>query len=213
MIRRLRRPSPATVVACLALAISLGGTGYAAIRLAPNSVGTAQLKDNAVISSKVANFSLKKADFAPGQLPRGPVGPRGPAGAVGPAGAAGAAGPAGPAGPTGPTGAAGPTAKWALVRSDGGIQAQSGGITLTAHSTGIYILNAGSAVTGKAFVASGAAGDDTTDRGLIAAVPCGGPPEGIACSTGNDTSHFEVVTKSTDNTTPQNHSFYVAVIG
>lgn len=36
-------PSPAMVVACTALAVALGGTGYAALTLPRNSVGTKQL--------------------------------------------------------------------------------------------------------------------------------------------------------------------------
>jgi hypothetical protein len=31
------RPSPALVIACIALAISLGGTSYAAVKLAPGA--------------------------------------------------------------------------------------------------------------------------------------------------------------------------------
>lgn len=91
------------VVACLALLVALGGTSVAAVgQLGRNTVGTPQLKDaavtnakiknNAVNSSKVAARSLLRSDFAPGQLPAGPIGPQGPAG---PAGAAGPAGPAG----------------------------------------------------------------------------------------------------------------------
>jgi hypothetical protein len=38
------RPSPAMVVACMALLISLGGVSYAAIKLPANSVGTKQLE-------------------------------------------------------------------------------------------------------------------------------------------------------------------------
>jgi len=116
MRKLLRRPSPAMVVACLALLVALGGTSVAAVsQLARNSVGTPQLRDNAVTapkirnnavnnakvannaitSSKVRNRSLLRADFAPGQLPAGPTGPQGPAGPAGPAGAAGPAGPAG----------------------------------------------------------------------------------------------------------------------
>jgi hypothetical protein len=98
-----RRPSPAMVVACLALLVALSGTGIAAAtQVARNSVGTPQLKDsavtnakirkNAVNSSKVAARSLLRSDFAPGQLPAGPVGPQGPAGPTGPAGPAGPAG-------------------------------------------------------------------------------------------------------------------------
>ena len=54
------------------------------------AVTNPKLRNNAVNSSKVANQSLLRSDFAPGQLPAGPTGPQGP---VGPAGArAGGAG-------------------------------------------------------------------------------------------------------------------------
>jgi hypothetical protein len=43
-----RLPSPAMVVACLALAVALGGTSYAAIKLPRNSIGNAQMRNNAV---------------------------------------------------------------------------------------------------------------------------------------------------------------------
>src|SRR5581483_2402945 len=56
----LRRPSPAFVLAGLALAVALGGTSYAAVSLPANSVGTAQLKNDAVTSLKVKNGSLLK---------------------------------------------------------------------------------------------------------------------------------------------------------
>lgn len=90
----LRRPSPAMVVACVALVVALGGTSYATVLQVPrSSVGTAQLKTaavttkkiapNAVTAAKVRNGSLLKADFGPGQLPAGPTGPQGPAGAPG----------------------------------------------------------------------------------------------------------------------------------
>lgn len=86
-----RRPSPAMVVACAALAVALGGTSYATVLQVPkNSVGTAQLRTNAVVSAKVRNGSLLRTDFKAGQIPAGP------AGAAGPAGPAGAAGPPGP---------------------------------------------------------------------------------------------------------------------
>jgi hypothetical protein len=103
MKRMLGRPTPAMVVACTALLVSLGGTGYAVTSLGPDTVGTVQLKANAVVSSKVKNFSLRRTDFGRGQIP---AGPRGPRGAVGPVGPVGPAGPAGPQGATGPTGPA-----------------------------------------------------------------------------------------------------------
>jgi hypothetical protein len=81
---RLRPPSPALVIACLALAISLSGAAYAVSTALPrNSVGPLQLKANAVNSAKVKNASLRTADFAPGQIPAGKQGPAGPAGPAG----------------------------------------------------------------------------------------------------------------------------------
>lgn len=101
-----RRPSPAMVVACIALLVALGGTSVAAVsQLGRNSVGPAQLqlgavtnpkiRNNAVTSVKVQNRSLLRADFAPGQLPAGPTGPQGPQGATGAPGPTGAPGLAG----------------------------------------------------------------------------------------------------------------------
>jgi hypothetical protein len=63
----------------IAVFIALGGTSYAVAR---NSVGGAQLKANAVTSTKVRNSSLRTADLAPSARigKRGPRGPQGPAG-------------------------------------------------------------------------------------------------------------------------------------
>ena len=92
MLKRYRRaPSPAIVIASLALLVALSGTSVAAIsQLARNSVGPAQLKRNAVTNPKLAsnsvrsaevrNGSLLRVDFRPGQIPPGPTGPQGPPG-------------------------------------------------------------------------------------------------------------------------------------
>jgi hypothetical protein len=53
------RPSPAIVVACLALIVALGGTSYAVSQLPANSVGSKQLKDHAVTPRKVAPKTVK----------------------------------------------------------------------------------------------------------------------------------------------------------
>jgi hypothetical protein len=112
------RPSPATVIASCALMVALSGVGYAAVVLPADSVGTRQLKNNAVVSSKVADHSLLLRDFAFGQIPRGPrgsIGPAGPVGAPGPAGAAGATGPSGPAGSFGDSLPSGKTLRGSYV--------------------------------------------------------------------------------------------------
>lgn len=128
MKRRIHLPSPAIVVACLALAVSLSGVSYAAGVLPRGSVGTAQLKADAVTSQKVRNGSLQAADFKPGQLPVGSAGPRGPQGDKGEPGTRGEkgdrgerglkgdTGPRGPAGAQGPVGPPGPVAPRGINR-------------------------------------------------------------------------------------------------
>jgi hypothetical protein len=77
---RIGRPSPALIVAVIALFLALGGTGYAAFRLPKNSVGSKQLQPNSVTSSDVKDGSLRLQDFGAGQIPAGPQGAQGPAG-------------------------------------------------------------------------------------------------------------------------------------
>ena len=149
MLKRLV-PSPSMVIACLALLLVLGGSAYAATRLPRNSVTTVQVK----------NHSLLARDFKAGSFRVDPLAlqVRRPAG------------PGRAAGPAGPSGSA--SIKWALVRPDGGIAAQSGGIMLAAKpSAGTYILRIGSTVTGKPIIASaGYAGDSSGGRGETSAV-------------------------------------------
>ena len=85
MLRRIRahRPGHATIVAYIALFVALGGVSYAALKLPKNSVGSKQIKKDAVKSSKVRNGSLKATDFGAGQLPAGPQGLQGPQGIQG----------------------------------------------------------------------------------------------------------------------------------
>jgi hypothetical protein len=63
--KRSRIPSPALLIACLALLIALGGTSYAAFALPKNSVGAIQIKTGAVSSAKVRDASLGVVDLAP----------------------------------------------------------------------------------------------------------------------------------------------------
>ena len=127
----LKSPSPALVVSCVALAVALGGTGYAVTKLPKNSVGGTQIKSNAVTSSKVKNGSLLAADFKSGELSAFVAGAalRGETGATGATGETGATGPAGPIGATGATGPAGPTA------------------SATAESNTLVVLTGGAAAT------------------------------------------------------------------
>jgi hypothetical protein len=58
---KLRKPSPAMIVACIALFVALSGAGYAAF----------SLPDNSVRSRHIVNGQVKKADADGGLLVRG----------------------------------------------------------------------------------------------------------------------------------------------
>jgi hypothetical protein len=63
------RPSPAMVVACIALSVALGGTSVAAIQALPrNSVGAKQLKRNAVTGPKIKANAVTGAKVAANTL-------------------------------------------------------------------------------------------------------------------------------------------------
>lgn len=82
----------ANAMSTIAVTLALGGVSYAATMLPGNSVGTKQLRRNAVTGAKVRAGSLLAKDFARGQLHAGHTGPIGPAGPAGPAGQNGANG-------------------------------------------------------------------------------------------------------------------------
>jgi hypothetical protein len=193
IIRRLR-PSPAMVVACIALLFAMTGAGYAAGMLGPNTVGTKQLKKNAVISSKVKNRSLLAVDFKAGQIPAGPQGP---------------AGPAGPAGPQGPG------ARWAAVNPDGSIALQSGGITVSHATTGVYIVNFGENVSRRMISVTPATVNDPNFRGTAVGSPCAPPgaPNLIDCPATNPQNYVFVGELASGDASTEDHGFYVAAIG
>jgi Collagen triple helix repeat (20 copies) len=97
-----QRLTYANVIATLSLFLVLGGGAYAATQLPRNSVGTGQLRAEAVTAGKIAKKTRKQL-----QGSRGPTGPQGPQGKTGPKGATGAKGTAGAKGATGAPGADG----------------------------------------------------------------------------------------------------------
>jgi hypothetical protein len=87
----------------MALFVALGGGAYAATQLPKNSVGTTQIKNNAVTPAK-----LSQAAESGLEGPRGPAGAKGATGATGVTGPKGVTGSAGPKGDTGDRGPEGP---------------------------------------------------------------------------------------------------------
>jgi hypothetical protein len=170
---KLSMPSPAMVIACVALFVAMGGTGYAATQLA-NGEG------HAVASKK---HKGKRGKRGPRGL-QGPTGPTGPQGTPGPQGAKGA---------TGATGAAGTALAYALIEAGGAVDPSgSKGITsadVSLDNTGTYCFNKIPAGT-KSIVAT-ANGEFLTnansDRFVsVSFIPTNLAPNWTGCASGSD---------------------------
>ena len=136
----LRKPSPATVIACIALLVSLAGTGTAATIL----ITSKEIKDHTIQTkdiSRRAQTALRGRE--------GPKGPRGPQGPAGPQGPQGAVGPAGPVGPVGPA-----NVVWAFVSPTGVLLNGRGATRVERLSEGTYRVTFDRAVGSCAKVAT-----------------------------------------------------------
>ena len=84
------RPSPAMIVAMLALFVAMGGTGYAVSKLPKGSVGPAQIRKSAVRSQHIKTGSITAAKLAKSTLSALRGGTGAPAGTQGPVTSSGA---------------------------------------------------------------------------------------------------------------------------
>ena len=115
MRAHLRIPSPAMVIACTALFVALGGSGYAATQIAHSAAKHKKSKapsQQALISAAVAKyFATHHGQFVGPAGPRGAAGPAGAKGTNGERGERGERGEMGQRGETGPPGAASQSAE------------------------------------------------------------------------------------------------------
>ncbi len=63
--KRALRPTPALVVAFVALFAAMGGFGYAAVKMKPNSVKTKNIRDAAVTTNKIADGAVTTPKLSP----------------------------------------------------------------------------------------------------------------------------------------------------
>ena len=141
MRKGLGRPSPAMVVASIALFVALGGTGYAA---ATGSIDSREIKNSSIKGTDVKDKSLTTKDF------KGSV--RGPAGRNGVNGAPGLTGATGATGAKGSPGAPGTARAYAFVAADGTVDAtKSKGITQANIDTETVPVTGAICLTGLSF--------------------------------------------------------------
>jgi hypothetical protein len=166
VLRRFR-VSPALLVAAIALMVALAETSWATVSaLAPRSVGTAQLKNNAVTSAKIRNGQVRLADLH--RTARRP-GPRGRTG---------------PAGPAGPPGAV--TRLWAVANGSGSLARSAGTTSAGRLAAGVYEVIFNQNVTNCAFVGTvGDAAEGTGTSGALTTSRRAGNANGVRVETRN----------------------------
>ena len=206
----LKRPSPGLVLACVALFVALGGGAYAAT--------SSDKKTDKKIAKKAAK------SYFNGHITGASVSHADTAGSANSASSATNANNATNASKLGgqPASAYAGATTWALVRADGTIDSQSGGISVSAHTSGAgsYFLNIGRDVSHDPILVTVNYGNfaDTFYVGSqVTAAPCGGTstdPVRTSCTaTGtNDSGH--VFVKTTDQTgAPADRPFYIVIPG
>ena len=147
--RFVRRPSPAMIVALLALCLAVGGTAVAAgkLKLGKNAVKTKNLKNGAVTKDKIGNGAVTEAKIA--------------AGAVSAAKLAGTAKP-----------------MWMETNTGGtAITRQSGGITLTPDGAGQIMIDFGTNIGSRGIVVTPTItlGEITAQYGRCTDIGCPAP--------------------------------------
>jgi len=103
--------------------------------------------------------------------------------------------------------------KWALVGPNGGIIAQSGGISMSQHEGGNYYLNFGSNIKRRPIVVTPAEKFTSVGRVGVEGASCGGGAVGANCPAPvNDGRHVYVLTTDeTQASGDQPEGFYVVV--
>lgn len=194
-MRRLlhRRPSPAFVIATIALFLAAGGTTYA-LTIPAGSVGTAQLTPGAVSNSKLrtgqvtnsklarntVTFSkLAKGQFTNESIRNGTL--------TGDDLAAKTV--------TGANINLQTVGRYASVATNNTFVQQSGQITIKAQDATSTVLDFGAPMAGKPLLVA----VDGGQPGFVTAAPCGGQsaanPSGVTCPAAvNTTSHVRVLT-------------------
>jgi hypothetical protein len=138
MLLRMLAHLRANIVAYLSLFVALGGSSYAATRLAAGSVTARSIAAHAVTHTKLAPSSVDAANVVDGSLTRADF----KAGALGSTGLkGGASGAQGVAGPAGPPGQPGGATVGARARFAGSVDAPKGANTPVPLSSNTWTQN------------------------------------------------------------------------
>jgi len=206
---RLRRPSPALVIAVLALLAALGGSAYAVRQINGSTIKKRSIPGDRIRNNALTGTQINEARLGRVNEARNATNSKFALRASAADSAANALNAGSASSLAGlPPGAFQGRIRWALVSSSGAVIDQSGGIAPTAtHTagTGTYVLDFGASVVGKALLVT--ANGTTAPAAAPAAAPCGGVGAGsTSCAAGvNDGNHARVQL-GTDG------AFYISVV-
>ena len=107
----------------------------------------------------------------------------------------------------------GKSLRWLLVDTTGAILAQTGGFTVAKVPPGRFIINAGSAVSGHAFIVGNSSAGLASIGEASNAAPCGTQADALDCSSfagagANDGTHVFVGTSNSAGS-PTDEPFYL----
>ena len=178
--------------------MALGGTSYAAFKLPKNSVGTKQIKNGAVTTKKIKNHAVtaRKINTSGLTVPN--------ANALGGKPGSAFAG----------------AAQWALVRADGTIDSQSGGISMSFSGGGGYYMNFGRNVSGRPILVTlnyGNFSGTSYAAGQVTTAPCGGAstdPVRTTCTvTGTNNPNHVFISTNNQSGAAAARPFYIVIPG
>jgi hypothetical protein len=208
---RLRRPSPALVIAVLALVVALGGSAYAVSQINGStikrrSIPGDRIRNNALTGTQINEARLGRVNEARNATNSKFALRSSAADSAGNALNAGSARSADTLAGI-PPGAFQGRIRWALVDAAGNVVDQSGGIASPAvHSGPTYVIGFGADLSRKALLVT----PDGAGALPASAAPCGGAlPGAVSCAPAgtNDATHAQVTVGTSGG------PFYIAVFG
>lgn len=198
----LRKPSASMVVSIIALVIASTGTAIAASKVS----GDKLIKKNSLSGNRLRKHTVTGTQINFGKLGKVPTASKADS-------AQNAQSAVNAQNAINAQNVEGKGIRWLLVDQTGTILAQTGGFSVAKVPPGRFIVNAGSAVTGHAFIVGNAVAGASSDGENSLAGPCGTQADALDCSSfagagANDGTHIFVGT--TDATgVPHDEPFYL----
>lgn len=194
MRKLMHRPSPAMLIAILALIVAASGDAVAdGVTAAAKLVTGKQVKNESLTGADVKNGSLMLSDFKASERRRlrGAEGPAGEKGALGPQGPVGSPGATGAKGDPGPAGTA---RAYGHVTADGQLTKAKGIETVIHQVDGIYCVKLDPSINADTAVATATIDFAQSAPAPSVAIDSSGKPENSTACVGTPNSLVVVTT-------------------